>query len=49
MKPYRIRITPAQGAPYSYTGLFAHGIDAITHALDMAQGQPARISARRLP
>jgi hypothetical protein len=48
MRAYLIRITPAQGASYSYTGLYAHSVDAITHALDVAQGQPARISAKVL-
>lgn len=49
MRAYLIRITPAQGAAYCYTGLYAHSVDAITHALDVAQGQPARISAKVLP
>lgn len=49
MRKYLVRIVPAQGAAYSYTGLYAHSVDAITHALDVAQGQPARISAKVLP
>lgn len=48
MKPYRIHIVPTQGAPWSYTGLFADGFAAIVAALDLTQGSPARISARRL-
>ena len=48
MKPYRITLTPAHGPARSYCGLFAHGCDAIIHALDLTQGQPMRISARAL-
>ena len=46
MTPYRIRITPASGPAWAYTGLFASAFDAIIAALDLTQGQPARISAR---
>jgi len=49
MKPYIVRIQPAQGPAWHYHGLFAHGCDAVVHALDLLQGQPARISARVLP
>lgn len=48
MKAFLICITPAQGQSYSYTGLFAHSVDAITHAMDLTRGEPARISARVL-
>jgi hypothetical protein len=48
MKKYLIRIHPANAPAYRYTGLFAHSIDAITHALEATQGQPARISAKAL-
>ena len=46
MKPYRITLTPAHGPAHSYCGLYAHSVDAILHALDLAQGQPMRISAK---
>lgn len=31
MKKYLVRIVPAQGAAYSYTGLYAHSVDASSH------------------
>lgn len=48
MKPYRITITPPGAPAYSYTGIFSHGCDAVTHALILLNGKAARISARRL-
>jgi hypothetical protein len=48
MKKYLICIRPANAPAWRYTGLFAHSVDAILHALDATQGQPARISAKVL-
>lgn len=46
MKSYRIRIQTIGAPAYSFTGVYAHSFDAISHALDLTQGQPARISAK---
>lgn len=46
MKAFTIRVTPAQGAPYSYSGLFKCSVDAILHAMEHAPGGALRISAK---
>lgn len=46
MKSFTIRVTPASGAPYSYSGLFRCSVDAILHAMDHAPGGALRISAK---
>ena len=43
---YRIHIRPAGAPSYSYTGIYAHSCDAISHALELTQGQQVRISAK---
>jgi len=48
MKAFAIRVTPAKGAPYSYSGLFRCSVDAILHAMDHAPGGALRISAKVL-
>lgn len=46
MKPYTIRIQPANGSAYSYTGIYPDSIAAINDAVELTWGQCVRISAK---
>lgn len=49
MKPYTIRIQPANGPAYAFTGMYPDSIAAISDAIELTWGQRVRISAQALP
>lgn len=48
MKAYTVRIQPASGPAYSYTGIYPDSISAISDAIESTWGQRVRISARAM-
>jgi len=46
MKHYTVRIQPADGPAYSFTGIYPDSIAAINHATELTWGQRVRISAK---
>lgn len=48
MKPYTIRIQPASGPAYGFTGLYPDSFTAVSHAIELTWGQRVRISAKVL-
>lgn len=48
VKAYLVTIRPVGRAPWCYSGIFAHSVDALLHGLDISADPRAVVSARPL-